>query len=289
MTVLYPDTRRRLALTTQEITDETTQDYELHPLSTLFPDMPEEKFKVLTDSIELIGQLEPITITGSGLLLDGRHRLRACQELGIQAKTRVFGGDPLDYVIAKNSDRRDLKTEQRALIAAELSSDSTVGRPSKLSKDRQLTQGEAAERLGVSRQFVNQASQILESGEADLIAGLRSGKMRVKEAADRLDERRRARGEIVDEDEEVETPTEPQPEERNTDEDLDGPELWDDDDFDRPDDDDGEFTDAQVGAGLSRLLGRIRSGKVRVTRRFVNQLREQFDEIITELENKAIE
>lgn len=264
--------------------DSTIGDFNLHELARLFPDMTEEKQAILTESIQDIGQIEPITLTVDGELLDGRHRLRACQELGIEPLTKVYPGNPLDYVLAKNADRRDLKTEQRALIAAEISADSTVGRPSNLSKVKQLTQTEAAKRLDVSRQYVNEASHILASGEEDLIAGLRNGEMRVKEATNRLDERRKAQEGEPAEDRVYDDGSTP---EVITDEGEAGEFELTDSDGDAPAE--PEQAVAFIGSGVSKWLAGIRSGRIRVRRHDINSLRRQFDEVITELEQRAVD
>ena len=173
--------------------------YELHPLATLFPPMSDEQYQALRDSIELRGQREPIRLHG-GLVLDGRHRLRACNELGIEpaAVTLADDDDPLEYVLDANADRRDLKTSQRAMIAARLSADSGWG-GDRRSSDFQVQNFEldvktATKRLGSNHQSVADARRLLESGEIDLISECDAG-MGISKNAAILDARLKAREE----------------------------------------------------------------------------------------------
>jgi len=100
-------------------------NYKIHPLGELFPEMPPDEFKKLKNDIELHGQQEPIVVSEDGLvLLDGRHRLRACRELGIEPRVERFnkhtGGtrqsSESDFIWSMNVLRRHLKDDQRAAI-----------------------------------------------------------------------------------------------------------------------------------------------------------------------------
>lgn len=93
-----------------------------HPYAELLPLMRPTEFERLKDSIELDGQLVPIVLF-EGLVLDGRNRCRACQELGIPVKAQLFEGtseEALLYVVAANQHRRDLDKTQRAVVAMRL-------------------------------------------------------------------------------------------------------------------------------------------------------------------------
>ena len=86
-----------------------------HPAANAFPLMSPERYEELKTDIATQGQLEPVTICDSQIL-DGRNRYRACVELGITPKTRVFDGNPWAYVWSLNGQRRDLSQDQRAQI-----------------------------------------------------------------------------------------------------------------------------------------------------------------------------
>jgi len=99
----------------------TTTDTSIHPIANLFPSMTGEEFEQLKASISDIGQLEPI-VTLNGQVIDGRHRLRACIELGIRPilHERSNGDNLAAFVCARNLHRRHLSSSQRAALAVEL-------------------------------------------------------------------------------------------------------------------------------------------------------------------------
>ena len=91
-----------------------------HTIAALVPPMSEEEYQVLKADIEAHGLLEPITLF-EGKVLDGRHRLRACEELGVEPRLRDLpeGLDPLEFVLSENLHRRHLSSDQRAAVAVE--------------------------------------------------------------------------------------------------------------------------------------------------------------------------
>ena len=101
-------------------TQATPPTYEFHPYADLLPKMSKHEFQDLKKGIQASGQQEPITLY-QGKVLDGRHRLRACQELGIEPKFKVaeLADDQaaLDFVIARNLQRRNLTASQKAVVA----------------------------------------------------------------------------------------------------------------------------------------------------------------------------
>ena len=159
------------------------KDLEIDPLATLFPPMAEEEFARLKSSIAVHGQLEPIW-TYQGRVVDGRHRLRACRELGIEPVVLAYDGDGpvLDFVIAKNLNRRHLSGNQRALVAAKLANLSG-GRPSKTDLIQALTQTDAAALLQVGRTTVQGARQVLDRGVPELVAAVECDAIKVSAAA----------------------------------------------------------------------------------------------------------
>jgi len=96
---------------------------ENHPAASLFPLMVDDEYRALMDDIRLNGQREPI-IVAEGKVLDGRNRLRACEELGIAPLTRQWqptrDGLAIDYVVSMNLHRRHLTASQRAAVAYNL-------------------------------------------------------------------------------------------------------------------------------------------------------------------------
>jgi hypothetical protein len=101
--------------------------------SILLPEMSEQEYRELVEDIRVNGLREGITITGGAkLILDGRHRYRALRELGIWEYHRHAGrcfigseAEQVAFVMSANIHRRNLTTQQRAHIAAELAKCST--------------------------------------------------------------------------------------------------------------------------------------------------------------------
>lgn len=102
----------------------STMKYEIHQAAKRFPLMTDEEFQGLRQDIEDHGQREPIVVC-KGKVLDGRNRLRACQELKIEPAVREWangkeGDSPTAFVISANLHRRHLTPTQKAVIAAEI-------------------------------------------------------------------------------------------------------------------------------------------------------------------------
>jgi hypothetical protein len=158
--------------------------HEVDELALAFPAMSEEDFKGLKESIAVTGGLlEPITLY-KNKILDGRHRARACEELGILPKYVNWDGpgSPSDYVLARNLNRRHLNESQRAMVAARLSRVGK-GRPSKNAQIQALPQDEAAKRLNVSRSSVQDARKVVDRGIPELTEAVDSKEIPVSAAA----------------------------------------------------------------------------------------------------------
>lgn len=109
-----------------------SQQYELHPLCSLFPRMQGAEFSALVEDIRAVGLREPI-ILHEGLILDGGNRYRACLEAGVEPQFMKFGGGNLvSYVLSANLHRRHMTPGQQAAIVAsaqDWAQAQTVGRP----------------------------------------------------------------------------------------------------------------------------------------------------------------
>jgi ParB-like nuclease domain len=95
-----------------------------HPLADHFPmmDRASPEFRGLVASIKQVGLTEPITLF-EGKVLDGRNRLLACEEAGVEPRFEVFDAaeqTPLSFVLSKNLYRRHLTEGQKALKAEEM-------------------------------------------------------------------------------------------------------------------------------------------------------------------------
>lgn len=83
----------------------TTEDLLLDPLSTLTMTYTKEGFEELLKDIDKNGQLVPIVLR-DGKVLDGRHRLKACLQLGLPVRYTSLGDisddEALDIVISNS-------------------------------------------------------------------------------------------------------------------------------------------------------------------------------------------
>ena len=98
----------------------------------------------------------------------------------------------VQYVLDKNTERRDLDSSQRAIVAYRLSSMSKPGRPANSQDDEsQVTQVEAALRLQVGRRLVTSVGRVL-ADDSGAIPTLRqaveSGRVKISDAAKAVDQ-----------------------------------------------------------------------------------------------------
>lgn len=178
-------------------------DYLSHPLSTAYPGLSEEELKELAEDIKANGLLEPIVLY-QGQVLDGRHRLRACQMAGVEPRFVPFeSGDPVKWVASKNDHRRHLSAGQRAQARVRLSqwakaqakgaSVAPEGKGASVAPSdrgasvappppeyREATVKETAEELGVSERTVKRARAAERAGLGDAVI---DGTMSVETAA----------------------------------------------------------------------------------------------------------
>jgi hypothetical protein len=162
-----------------------TSAFPLHPAAELFPVMDEAAFAALVADIAAHGQREPILVL-DGQVIDGRHRLRACEQLGLEPLVRQVSaddGDPFGLVVSLNLHRRHLSEGQRAIIAARLAT-LPHGRPDANAQICAFTQDEAAQHLKVSRRTVQHARAVLDHGIDELQAAVKGGEISVSAAAE---------------------------------------------------------------------------------------------------------
>jgi hypothetical protein len=162
------------------------QKYEVHPAATLFPMMSDDEFEGLKQDILENGQREHV-VFWCGALLDGRNRMRACEELGIAPN--IFDlpvdKDPWKYVISHNLHRRHLSTSQRAMIASKLATLSHGGdRKSEIKGSIEPLISDAAKQLKVGRATVVRAKQIQATGSDELIAAVERDEISVSAGAE---------------------------------------------------------------------------------------------------------
>ena len=94
-----------------------------HSATETFPLLPRLELEEMADDIKAHGQQEPVVLdAAAALLVDGRNRCLACEIAGVPVASRTLrkGEDLVSFVASKNLHRRNLKTAQRAIIAAKL-------------------------------------------------------------------------------------------------------------------------------------------------------------------------
>lgn len=94
-------------------------ELDLHPYCKILPEMPEAEYLQLVESIREHGLRHPIRIDEENRIVDGRHRYRACTELGYEPAIEVLhleGEALIDWIIDTNVARRHLTPSQRAVV-----------------------------------------------------------------------------------------------------------------------------------------------------------------------------
>ena len=192
------------------------EELEIHPACLILPEMDAEDFDKLKEDVSGFGLRHPI-ILYQGKILDGRHRYRACMELGIEPWFEDWqgGSSVVEFVLGENLYRRHLTQSQKAMVGAqaidyhraeakkrqrELSNkkDDQVRAPSALTEDHIVInfpsdKGKAteklAEQIGVSPRLVTQAVRIKEQGTPKDVQEVISGKVSVKAKEAEIKER----------------------------------------------------------------------------------------------------
>ena len=183
---------------------------EIHELANLIPTMSDDEFHELVKDIEANGLLEPIMLY-EGRILDGRHRYRACMEIGLLPEYEEYTGkDALQYVISKNLHRRHLNETQRTIIASRLANmtRADAGILGNIAqgnatanlrlRDNKITQAKAAQMLNVSPRIVTTVKAV-EREAPELIPQMESGKMSANEAYKTVKKKRKDLGKVENE------------------------------------------------------------------------------------------
>ncbi len=177
----------------------------IHPVANLFPEMDADDFAELVSDIKKHGVLEAIWVTAAQEIIDGRHRYRACEQLGIECPTRTYkGDDPVAFVASLNIHRRHMTKGELALAAArarqyydeqarERQEDGreSGGRGNKKnsvenlppSLDSGKSRDLAGKAFGVSGKYVDYATKVIENAVPEVVAAVEKGSMSIVTAA----------------------------------------------------------------------------------------------------------
>lgn len=176
------------------------EHFDPHPASMLFPMMPPEQFEALKQDIRENGLNQPGTLY-QGKILDGRNRLKACNELSVEMEWCEIEDDdpsfdPVLHVVSLNLHRRHLTETQRAMVAAKVegmyaaeAKQRSGGRPSLTKPKVNLPElngqarDKAAKTLNVSGKSVSDAKAVLKRGSPELISAVERGDVAVSKAA----------------------------------------------------------------------------------------------------------
>ncbi len=91
----------------------------------LLPPLTDEEFEALKEDIRKRGVLVPVEKDEAGNVLDGFHRVRACEELGVRDYPTIIRAgmtheEKIDHALTLNLTRRHLSREQRRELVAKL-------------------------------------------------------------------------------------------------------------------------------------------------------------------------
>jgi ParB-like chromosome segregation protein Spo0J len=160
---------------------------EIHEYAAKIPDMAEDEFNALRDDIRANGLIEPIVMC-DGKILDGRHRYRACEDIGIEPRTVEYAGsDPFQFVTSVNVMRRHLTPSQRAMIGNSFATRTRQDHSIRTSADRPIppTQEDVAKAFGVSERSIQNAAALRrDSPTPSLVKAVESGHIELRPALD---------------------------------------------------------------------------------------------------------
>jgi N6-adenosine-specific RNA methylase IME4 len=176
---------------------------EYHEYANLFPDMDPEEFEALKLDIKEKGLIEPIVLY-EGKILDGKHRYRACLELGIEPMWIEHVSDnPLSFVISMNQRRRHLTKSQLAAIAyealplfeaeakkREFSGKHNTDPGGKIPQGKGRSAELAGKTFGVDSKYVKNAKSI-QKESPELLEEVKQGKKTITQAKRELNEKKK--------------------------------------------------------------------------------------------------
>lgn len=175
--------------------------YEPHPAAAIFPLMDGIDLAGLVDDVRSHGLLEPIVLH-EGRILDGRNRLRACEQAGVEphfVEWVANGLTPTEWVVSMNLHRRHLTTGQKAALALDLlpaleaeakererEAGRRFGKGSPETDDPIADAGrsdeKAAELVGVGRTTVA-TTKAIQQRDPEIVNRMRAGELNVNQAA----------------------------------------------------------------------------------------------------------
>lgn len=164
--------------------------YELSKFCFLFPEMDADDYAALRESVKECrsrgegingsGIREAVIVwrdqdSGTLTIIDGRHRYKVAEELGIECPTVEYGGTPtqaVELVMDRNLNRRHMNQGQKASAAVKagglLSIYKNRKKDEQPSGEKNNAYRELGKRIGVSESTVNRAQRILKKAPEKL-------------------------------------------------------------------------------------------------------------------------
>jgi hypothetical protein len=106
--------------------------------SVLFPMMEGDDLAALADDIKENGLQQPIVIDTEGRLIDGRNRLAACDQAGVEPEWRLIEVEDAEaFIWSANVKRRQMTKGQIAMVAAMGSAITIIADPEKRQRGNQ--------------------------------------------------------------------------------------------------------------------------------------------------------
>jgi ParB-like chromosome segregation protein Spo0J len=159
--------------------------------------MAPDQYRRLADDIKAHGLHHPIVLF-DGAILDGRHRYRACVEVGVEPRFTTFdGADPVAYVTSENAARRHLTPSQIAHAVAAMKpyeerkarerqiaagTANVTGKSVSIESDKGRTAEKLAMKAGVGVSSINRAIKVREHGTPELNAAVAAGEIALNQA-----------------------------------------------------------------------------------------------------------
>ena len=156
-----------------------------HPLSAIFPPLPDDELEALAADIKKHGLRQPI-IMFEGQVLDGWHRYLACKIAGVRAVERSYDGtNPVAFVKSANWHRRHLSESQRAQAIVSMNEWRSPGRSASnpVPGTGLKSTAELAKEAGTSPSTIERAKVVEERGSKVLKKAVVAGEVSGKRAA----------------------------------------------------------------------------------------------------------
>lgn len=162
-------------------------DLPVHPVAEMYPLMPEDAYEEFKEDIRLHGQYDDIIIS-KGVLIDGRHRLRACLELGIEPRWSELpkAEDAPTWIASHNQHRRHMTTGQRAMTAEKYAT-YTAGQNQHTKEGVSIDTpsiSDASKLMNVSKISINRARRVRKHASKRVIEAVESGKLTLNAAVE---------------------------------------------------------------------------------------------------------